>query len=198
MFNIRFLVDNQKIKRYFLKRGVKNVPKGIFLETEKFKKTIESKWNKKESVILTVFRRITGIKLEGKFVVSVLHPSLEIAQYNDKQNIEWGYDELYPNYIIIGLSHELLHCLTHDFYITLTDGQKWVFHAIIYLSINEKLRFKLNGESNYFSMPRIETYHKRLIKIAKNILPYFLKYTTENRQKNIFDFYNSVRKMKIG
>ena len=198
MLNIQFLVDNSKIKHYlFKKQGIENVPQKLLLEAEKFKKIVELKWKVKEPIISAVFEKLTGIKLEGKFVVSILPPSFEIAQYNDEHNIEWGYSELYPNYIVIGLTHELLHCLTHNFYTRLTDDQKWIFHSVIYLSIDEQLRFELNGKSEYFSAPIIETYHKRLIQTTKSILPHFLKYITETKPKNIFNFYKKICKLKV-
>ena len=199
MLRVKFIIDESKLEHFWaLKHGTESLPKDFLLETEKFKKTVELKWKEKEELISLAFQELTGIRLEGEFVVFVLHPVLEIGQYDNEHDIEWGYDELFPNYIVMGIAHEILHCLTHAFYMTLTDDQKWIFHALIYLAIDEELRSKLNGEGEYFSSPIVDTYDKRLIQTAKNILPYHKKYIAESGLKNIFHFYEQISKLNLG
>ena len=192
MLHIQFLVDKEKVRgKWFLKYHEKPEER-ILIETENFCREIEDKWKAKETLVSSAFKKITGIELRGEFIVFVFHPDLEMAEYLDARTIEWGYKEFYPNYLVIGIAHELLHCITHDFYTKLTDDEKWIFHSLVYLAIDEDLRFLLNGKAEYFSSSIIYTYHRKLIVTAKNILPKWEEYTANTNSKNIIDLYREL------
>jgi hypothetical protein len=196
MLNIQFAVNKEKIKNNWFLKYRKTPEESIYTETENFCHEIEEKWKEKEVLICSACKNITGIEFQGDFLIFVFHPDLEIAEYVDTQTVKWGYRELYSNYIVIGIAHELLHCVTHDFYTKLDDGGKWLFHSLVYLSIDEELRFILNGKDEYFSSPIINTYHKKLISTAKKILSKWKKYMVDANPKNIIDFYKQISSEK--
>ena len=189
MVEIQFLVHKTRIEKYWIaKFNVNAVPRDVFIQTAARRRVIQGKWIEKEKIVISNLERITGIHAEGDFNVFVLPVELGIGHYLDKENIEWGYAELYENYSVIALAHELLHCLTHDFYSTVSDNNKWLFHALIYLSTDEELCFVLNGKSEYFSSPIADVYHPRLIATARNILPHWKTYRTNSQGRSIIDF----------
>ena len=146
-------------------------------------------WKTKEARLIKELNLVTGLTPEGTYTVYALHPRLEEGQYIGKREIEWAYDDLYPNYMILGITHELLHCLTHDFYQSLSDDEKWVFHAMVYLSVDEEMYKRMNSVKEYFSSPILNSYHPRLITTARSILPYWEKRVQENFSGNLYDFY---------
>jgi hypothetical protein len=195
MFKIQFITDKEKLENLWFSKYHKKPEEKVFSETENFCREIETKWKEKEVIVLSLFKKITGLKLDGDFTVFVFHPKLEMAEYKDANTVYWGYGELYSNYIVVGITHELLHCLTNDFYIKLSDDEKWIFHALIYLSNDEELRFGLNGKDGYFTSPIIGTYHKKLTETTKNMLPYWKEYMNEKNSKNIIEFYEKVKRI---
>ncbi len=194
MFTIKFSVDSQRVKNHWVsKYKQEDLAPEVSAQTELFRKSVEQKWGKREMEVLSLIEKFTGLDIAGHFSVFILPPELEMAQYIDEENIEWGYGELYPNSIVVGLAHELIHCLTHDFYSTLSDDDKWIFHALIYLSADEELRFTLNGRAEYFTSPVLDTYHERLIETAKRILPFWKEYLSNPKGENIINLFEKIK-----
>jgi len=194
MLKLKFSTDVTKLKEYWTsKYRIDEIPSNVIIETKKFCALVEKKWTDQELIACPLFEEITGMQLDGEISVFIVHPDLATAQYTDARTIEWGYRELYPQYIAVGLSHEILHCLTHDFYVALSDDQKWVFHACIYLAIDEELRMRLTKNDAYFSSPILDTYHPRLIHIAKDLLPKWKAHILAKERGTIIDFYKNLK-----
>lgn len=164
-----------------------------FYGSDAFKASITEKWNTHGSRIVSLLEEITGMSIEGEFNVHLLNPKLESAQYLNETDIEWGYDELFPNYSIIGLAHELLHCLTHEFYTRLSDDEKWLFHSLVYLSADEELYRYFTSNAEYFTTPILSTYHPRLIETARKVLPEWRKRMSDPQRKNLIEFFEELR-----
>lgn len=64
-------------------------------------------------------------------------------------------------------------------------------HAIIELVSDNQLRIELNRKGKYFDIDG----HKDLKRIEKILYPYWKKYL-QDETKNIFDFFEEVKKLK--
>lgn len=194
MLKVNFIFDQSQLFIYWGKKHKGQKPSHrIIQENQEFKDLVEGKWKASELQVSSLFKKITGIKLQGNFDVFVLHPSLEIGHYVDERSVEWGYSELIKDYLVFGIAHELLHCLTHEFYVSLSEKDKWIFHAIVYLSMDEELRMELDSKGEYFDSPIVESYHKRLISTAKKLLPEWKKRMANEKKTDIFTFFESVK-----
>jgi hypothetical protein len=127
--------------------------------------------------------------------VAVLHPSLGIGSYLGRNTIEWGYSDLYPNYQVIGLSHEVLHALTESKAASATNNEMWALHSMIYLGANEELRKRINGYGRYFDKKIVVHYDIRLVRTARAMLPYWQKYVCGGGN-NIFQLFRRIRRFK--
>ena len=186
-------VDRPRIKEHWAAKFQKDCPEEIFLNAQTFKETVENKWNQKQEIVIHKVEEMVGIDVAGTFNVFILPSELEEAQYLDEKTIEWGFSESCPNSIVIGLAHEIIHCITHDFYSTLSDDDKWFFHALVYLSADEEIRFVLNGKSEYFDSLVLHTYHPRLIETARNLLPYWKEYIANRNCRTIIDLFRELK-----
>jgi hypothetical protein len=192
MFTVKFVFDPARVKVKWAHKFPESFSDVIIEESEGYKSLVEKKWLESEEFLLEQLALITGLHPTGTYTVYTLHPNLEEGQYLSEHEIEWGYADLYPKYIILGLTHELLHCITHNFYEPLSDDEKWVFHALVYLSVDEELYRMLNSESEYFSCPILSTYHPRLIETAQCILPYWKERMQNDERENLYDFYKKL------
>ena len=195
---IHFVVNLARVREHWkLKFGTDAVAKASIMQAESLRTQMEQNWRDKESIILSSLKRITGLDTAGSFTAYVMPAELEIGHYLDEKNIEWGYPNLYENYSLIGIAHELIHCLTHHFYTSLSDDDKWLFHSIIYLSADEEIRFILNGKDDYFSSPIIATYHERLLATAKRILPYWKEHIASPSGKDIYTLFRDLQEKNV-
>ncbi len=190
---INIAADPERIKRHWsAKYAGENPTSEIIAQAEIFGDELDQAWKQSQETILSTIERITGLPVVGEFTVFVLPPELQEAQYLDATTIEWGYAEAYENSMVIGIAHELIHCVTHDFYSPLSDDEKWIFHALVYLSADEEVRFALNGRSEYFDLPTIGDYHERLIKTAKMILPLWKEHLENSQRSSLIAFFHEL------
>lgn len=195
MFSIKFIVD----EAYLKKAWIESFPDGIWSqsileETKVFLKELQAAWQKDESRITSLLEEVSGISFEGAFTVLVIHPSLEIGEYIDETSLRWGYKDMFPGYMTLGVAHELLHCLTHNYYIALKEDEMWLFHSLVYLTVDEELYKRLYNKRTYFSSPIVDTYHPRLIETARTILPEWKKYMKSRKTKSIYKLFESIQK----
>ena len=189
MAQLDFIADTERINKY---RDEKELPlldsEHLQSEAEDFRLLTQHRWEESGGEIIPQIEEITGLSIRGIFNIFTLLPGLEMGQYLDAQNIEWGLDELFPNYTTIGIAHELLHCVTHEFYDKLPDDEKWIFHAIVYLSADEELFRRIDASHEYFTSSILATYHPRLIESARHIFPYWQERMSNMQRKNICFF----------
>jgi hypothetical protein len=189
--SIHFLLDQERIVRHWIKKFGTHPEEKIFSNTEKWKNEVGHGWSLHEKHIFESVKTITGLSIDRNIDVYILPAELKEAQYLNEHEVEWGYPEQYPNSISIGLSHEFLHCATDGFYQNLSYEEKWVFHAIIYLSIDEELRCILQEGGKYFDLPTIHEYHPQLIEHAKKILPDWKTRMAKSQKEDIVTFFLS-------
>lgn len=130
--------------------------------------------------------------------VIVLHPAMNVGSYMGNHIIEWGYPDQYPNSQVVGLAHEVLHCLTDDVARQSGSQGKWVLHALIYLAANEALRCQLNSQSVFFEAEIIRDFDARLIAIARDLEPCWRRCVQEDGVQAglIFRIYENIFKSK--
>ena len=162
--------------------------KRAFIETKRYKKRVEKEWNKNSKKALNLLKDISRLKMKNNNVdVFILHPSLDSGSYMGNNTIEWGTPDHFKNYKTIGLAHELLHLFTEK-------QANWLKHGIIYLTVDEELRIRLNGSKKYFREGSVKTYHKKLIGISRKLLPHWKKYLKDGNKDNIIDFWERMHK----
>ena len=194
MLNIRFAIDPARIADHWSQKfPSRPLPADILVTTGELRSGTERNWKSLEGKILPHIESVTGLKGEGTIRIFMLPTELDIGHYLDKETVEFGHGDLYPHYTMIGISHEIIHCLTHDFYAELSDDDKWLFHALVYLSADEEIRFLLNGKSDYFSSPVIETYHKRLLSSARLALPYWIEHMKDPQKESLYELFHRIK-----
>ncbi len=194
MFSINFNVDLQRILEHWNDaRPNMAAPADLVKQTKIFAQEVKNEWYRNEHAYVSKLAEVTGLNVEGNFTVYILPPVLEEAQYLNESEIEWGHSALFSNFISRGICHELLHCLTHEFYLALSDDEKWIFHALVYLSVDEEFYRHFHNTQEYFSSPAIESfYHPRLIETAKLLLPQWINFLKDKSTHTIYDVYNEI------
>lgn len=184
--------DGETVNKIFESIFESGIFKKVLLETEDYKDRLEKLCD--NVAYLEEYEKIIGPQPSAEATVLVLHPEIEIGSYIGDNIIEWGNPDFYENYQIIGLCHEFLHVLTEKQYKEAkTEDEKWLLHSLIYLSADEELRLRINGNNGYFMSGVVHTYHPRLIETAKKLLTDWKQYIADRKQKNIIELYESLR-----
>ncbi|MEK7634704.1 MAG: hypothetical protein AAB396_02380 [Patescibacteria group bacterium] len=154
-------------------------------ETECYKKWISKQWSRNKININSILKRILKIDIPKiKFKVFLTHPRLTNGHYLGNYKICWGHPEEWRNYSVVYLIHETFH--------EILKNNSRLMHAIIELAADNQLRIKLNKKGKYFDIKG----HKELKKIEKILYPYWIKYL-KDKEKNIFEFFEEIKKIKI-
>jgi hypothetical protein len=139
-------------------------------ETREYKKWINSLWHENATVINQFFCRFgAGPDVPQDIGVAVMHPGLGIGCYLGRGTVEWGMESHRVAYQLAGLSHEILHAVAEPWAQRLSEWEKWLLHAIIYLCADFELQKWLGGSCEAFSIELVEGYDGRLIAVAKQI-----------------------------
>lgn len=151
--------------------------KEIEHETEIYLKKIENEWRKKEQFIQTYIQDVLHIPEQKKTItIYIFHPRLsEGRAYYKDQVVLWGHKELWENYSMIYITHEILHVLL--------DGickNREITHALIELAIDNELRIRLNPNDTYFIKNKKYQGHTHQKKLVKKIYPYWKEFLKNN------------------
>lgn len=90
-----FLTELKKSKQY----------KKIREQTGEYLRFCEDNWDKNYKISSEAIKKLTGLKLNGRFDVYITHPSLRNGKNRGNNLIEWGHNEDWPNYSTIYLWH---------------------------------------------------------------------------------------------
>jgi len=186
--------DEVMIKKIFEEIFESLIFKKVYFETEEYKKRLEKVWLEGNKYI-EEYEKIIALDTSSEATILVLHQEIETGSYIGEGVIEWGNPDLYSNYQLIGLCHEYLHSITEKQYNeTKTEEEKWLLHSIIYLSADEELRLKINGDNGYFKSGVVNLYHPLLIKTAEQVLSSWKEYMINHTSENIVELYEKLRK----
>lgn len=189
--------DKDMVQKIFEDIFESQVFKKAHLETEDYRNRLEKIWSENVSYI-EEYEKIIGLNVSSSAQVLVLHQDTETGSYIGDNIIEWGNPDLYENYQLIGLCHEFLHVLTEKQYNeSKTEEEKWLLHSLIYLSADEELRLKINGDNGYFKSGVVDKYHHLLISVAESSLPFWKQYMSGEKGKDVIGLYESLRKNNI-
>ncbi|MFA7201685.1 MAG: hypothetical protein WC099_01690 [Candidatus Paceibacterota bacterium] len=150
--------------------------KKIERETETYLQKIENQWRKKEPLIKTYIKDVLRIpEIKETVTVYIFHPKLsEGRAYYKDHAILWGHKELWENYSIVYITHEILHILLNGI-----CRNKTITHALIELATDNELRVRLNPQDIYFMKDGVYQGHKYQEKLVKKIYPSWKKFLKE-------------------
>jgi hypothetical protein len=152
----------------------------VLNETEEYKQKLEIDWEDSRKKVVRHLEDITGLTFDYKVTIAVLHPKLEIGSYIGSNIIEWGSQYRHNHSQAIGLAHEVLHVSTDSLSQSISEEKvHWILHSLIYLAADEELRVRLYSGERYFNSSLIKTYHPKLIRTARRILPVWQKFLNE-------------------
>jgi len=163
--------------------------KKIERETKAYLQKIESQWRKKEPLIETYIKDSLRIpEIKEPITVYIFHPKLSEgrAYYKDRV-ILWGHKELWENYSIVYITHEILHILLGGI-----CKDKIITHALIELATDNELRVRLNPQDTYFVKNGIYQGHEYQRKLVKKIYP-----SWKNFLKNRIPFLEFEKKLAL-
>jgi hypothetical protein len=163
-----------------------------YVETQIYRRSLLRSWQQHETTAAHFMSQTLGVEDDRCLSVVVVHPHLLIGSYLGSNEIEWGYPELYKNYQVVGLVHEMLHAVTEKIAIKATEEDKWRLHAIIYLAANEEFRMIISPYSGgYFPRRIVKHYDRRLIAHARRLLPQW-KAQVATRRKGMVELFDEV------
>lgn len=154
-------------------------------QTKDFLQKCQSQWEQNYVKSAEIIRTITGVDLNKSITVYIYHPSLNTGSYYAQGNIiNWGHEDIWPNYTSVYLWHEIMHSYL---------GNSDVEHAVIQLLTDNELRVKLNGGSyGNPDLPLTQRYegHPNLFPLMNKLLPDWQRYIDpdNNKRRNINDF----------
>lgn len=184
--------DQETVRAVFEAIFRSKVFQEVYAATEEYADKLTNIWEEGTSHV-EEYEQIIRLNISAEATVLVLSPELGIGSYISNSIIEWGNSDLFDNYQLIGLCHEFLHVLTEkQFMGSKTEEEKWLLHALIYLSADEELRLRMNG-GEYFMGGHVTTYHPRLIETARKYLPAWKDYLV-NTEFTIIDLYETLQK----
>ncbi len=186
--------DKETVGNVFQDIFSSSVFQKVTRETEEYRCRVEREWEENRSHV-EVYEALIGIGATTKAEVLVLHPEMETGSYLGGGVIEWGNPDFYPNYQTIGLCHEFLHLLTEtQFKETKNENEKWLLHALIYLSADEEVRRRMSGDGEYFRVELVRQYHPRLIETARTHLSEWKSYIEGQNGRDIVELYETLRR----
>jgi hypothetical protein len=148
----------------------------FYKETECYRKQLSLQWRSRNRELIPHLTVLGAITKQKHIFIRVLHPTLNVGSYLGKSTIEWGRLDMYPGYQVVGLAHEILHALTEHIDKDASEEGKWLLHGLIYLAADEAIRMRLGGKPRFFDRISIRHYDARLIRVARLLLPHWLKH----------------------
>lgn len=169
-FNVSvFLLDND-VKEVINYLKNTDIYKKLYKETKEYLINIKKYWEANEDFINKYLEKALKIDFNIKPKVYIMHPSL-CEGYSINNEIIWGHykglDD--PNYNLVYLTHEWLHCLL-PFTEEDTEIDCNIKHTIIELISDYELYSLLKKEST------LKQGHPYLEEYKKIIYPYWLNY----------------------
>ena len=158
--------------------------KRLIEETKLYCEKVRKDWERNKRKALKWLSELSGISLPSTTItVLITHPKLRNGVYIGEKIICWGGPEEYPNFNTAGLCHEILH------YLTYSRKRSKIMHSIIELLAEEEIRIRLNKKGRYFQYPG----RKDLKKIKRFVFPYWKRYLSERKEKNIFELEKKIQ-----
>lgn len=165
-----FLLDNDVKRTVEILKETAEFKK-IYSETELYLRNIKKYWEDKKQHINEYLKKTLKIDLNLDITVYISHPDTCEGYSFGNNNIAWGHykgiDD--PNYNLIYLVHEALHCLL-PFEPEENDIEGGIKHTIIELISDYELFSLLKGEST------LNEGYPFLNEYRKFIYPYWLRY----------------------
>jgi hypothetical protein len=172
--NIPEFYDSIKKEKAFL---------SLLKETLDFKNKCELEWNDSLEKTEGLIKKLAQLDLNREMQVFVVHHDLSEGMYLGEGEILWGHQDIWPNYSVIYLWHEVLHEYL---------GYGDVSHALIQMITDNELRKQLNGDS----YPPFEG-HPYLFDLMNKILPLWNEYlNSPDDQKNFKDLYRKCENIE--
>lgn len=168
---------NKKIDEYFKEVVGSKQFSIIYDQTIKSAKLCKAEWNKNKSLV-TEYLESIGIQIEEDFEVFISHPGLKAGSYLGNNKISWSYQNLYPNYNTVYLTHEALH----SFFV-----KNETTHALIEIITDINLQKLLNGK-----LSAKYTGHPFLEQEVNRIKPIWEKYI-KSEKKDIKNFVSKIQ-----
>ena len=160
----------------------------ILKETKNYLKTVQKQWKQNEKQINQYLENILKIDLPAlSITVIIVHPIFKKGRSFSNNLIIYGHKEEWKNYNIVYLTHEALHIIFSRLGIKHDD----VSHTLIELITDNSLKRIFNNKKSTIGRNSINIGHPKLLKIKKEILPYWLKYI-KSKDKNIVSFYQEL------
>jgi hypothetical protein len=157
----------------------------LLSKTEDYKSWLESEWQSKKQTIHKYLQDILKIEIPDTVaIVFVVEPQIGGGAYLGDNTIYWGHAEDWQNYSLVYLVHEYLHT-----FIPVGD----VEHSVIELATDNELRIRLNGKGGYFDANGEKVGHNNLQAFERSLLPRWKQYL-DNKEKNIFEFIEDIKK----
>lgn len=167
---IEYYIETLKKSKQYLK---------ILSQTRSYLEYCKEQWENNYVKTASVMKSLTGLNLDGSFVVYITHPSLMNGTNAGNNIICWGHNEDWPNYTTVYLWHEIMHSYM---------GHDDTSHALIELITDEELRVRLNG-GRY---PPLIRGHPHLERIEKKLLPAWKRYLKSDKH-DIIKFRASIK-----
>ncbi len=157
----------------------------ILSETLERARECKAQWENNYDATKATVEALTGLDLDKNISVYITHPRLNcgkvIETVNGVPSVNWGMNDLWPNYTTVYLWHEALHWFfehpgLHDKW-TKEDIEKFnIDHVIIQLIADYELALQLNGDANYLPHKTGEWHFPKAMEKA---LPIWNRYKEE-------------------
>ena len=176
-FNVSVFLLDKDVKEVINYLKNTDIYKKLYKETEIYLNNVMKYWEDNKDFINYYLKRILKIEFNIKPKVYIVHPNL-CEGYSTNNEIVWGHykglDD--PNYNLVYLTHEWLHCLL-PFTEEDTEIDCNIKHSIIELISDYELYSLLKKKST------LKQGHTYLEEYKKFIYPYWLRYIGLNDNK---------------
>ena len=138
-------------------------------KSERHRHNISEQWRRKRELVSAHIVELYDHPDVGAFTIFVTDTALHEGSYLGNGEIEWGIPEIYPDYNVVGIAHEIMHALTEKLASSKDEEFRWKLHAMIYLSIDEDLKLKIHRKAVRFDPVVTRHFDRRLISLAKTL-----------------------------
>ena len=176
-FNVLVFLLDKDVKEVIDYLKSTDIYNKLYKETKEYLLNIKKYWENNKEFLNKYLEKVLKIDFNIKPKVYIVHPNL-CEGYSINNEIIWGHynglDD--PNYNLVYLTHEWLHCLL-PFTEEDTDIDCNIKHSIIELISDYELYSLLKKEST------LKEGHPYLEEYKKYIYPYWLRYIGLNDNK---------------
>lgn len=170
-FNTSVFLLDKDVRKLINSFKDSNEYKKLYNETKIYLDNIKKYWNDNKEIINNYLKRILKMDFKKEATVYITHPNTCEGYSFDNDKIVWGHYKGInnPNYNLVYLTHEWIHCL-----IPFTESDSeidcYIKHSIIELVADYELYSMIEGRST------LKEGHSYLEEYKKFLYPYWLKY----------------------